>query len=127
MLAQSGLSHVWWSYAMRIWNVFRNATDVHANTGKTQHEFRFREEFPHELIPLREEMTFKPESPKEKKISNKFSPSAGVEGIMLGYSLKPGGQPTGDIYILERTNLENATTTKKVYKERRIAIAQVLR
>ena len=44
---------------------------------------------------------------------------------MLGYGVKPGGKPNGDVYILERENLEKATSSKKIYKERRIAIAQV--
>ena len=45
MLTQSGLTHTWWSYAMRIWNVIRNATEVHAKTGTTHTNFDIKQIF----------------------------------------------------------------------------------
>lgn len=45
---------------------------------------------------------------------------------MFGYKTEVGGKPTGDIYIIERTGLEKATTAKALYKGREIAIEQVL-
>ena len=66
-----------------------------------------------------------PVSPNDLKKVNKFSAKTGLQGIMLGYKTKIGGQPTGDLYLLERSEIENATTAKQIYKERVIAIKQV--
>ena len=76
---------------MRIWNVIRNATEVHAKTGKTPYQFRHKTDFPYELIPLGAELTYMPTSPTDMKKLNKFSAKAGLQGVMLGYKLKVGG------------------------------------
>ena len=56
----------------------------------------------YEIIPFGAELTFKPEALRDLDKQNKFDPSAGLQGIMLGYKIGVGGKPTGDIFILAR-------------------------
>ena len=44
---------------------------------------------------------------------------------MLGYKTKVGSKPSGDILILERSDIGNAKTAKGIYRKREIAIGQV--
>ena len=84
MLSQSGLTHVWWNFAMEIWNVIRNASEVHSKSDKTPYKVRYKEDFPYEWIPLGAELFFKPESPKDKRKTNKLTEPAGLQGRMIG-------------------------------------------
>ena len=45
--------------------------------------------------------------------------------MMFGYKTEVGG-PTGDIYIIEREDLENATSAGSLHKGKEIEIKQVL-
>ena len=125
-LEQSGFTAPFWNAARKCWNVIRNASEVHAKTGKTPYEFRKGERFPYELIPFGCEIIFKPESPRDMDKQPKFSTKAGLQGLMFGYKTEVGGKPSGEIYIIERTDLEKAKTAKALYKGREIAIEQVL-
>ena len=56
----------------------------------------------------------------------KFSPRAGLQGVMFGYKTELGGKPSGGIYIIEREDLEKTKTAKSLHKGREIVIEQVL-
>ena len=71
---------------MEIWSVIRNASEVHSKTNQTPYKFRYKEDFPLELIPLGAELFFKPESPKDRRKSNRYKEGM-LQGIMLGYKM----------------------------------------
>ena len=87
---------------MEIWNVIRNASVVHSNADMTPYKFRYKADFPLELIPLGAELHFKPESPQDQTKVHKYTPAAGLSGIMLGYKLDAGNKPSGDIFFFEK-------------------------
>ena len=109
---------------MEIWSVIRNASEVHSKTNQTPYKFRYKEDFPYELIPLGAELHFKPESPKDIRKLNKYNEKM-LPGIMLGYKMLAGNKPSGDTLILEREDIENATTPQGLFKRRAISLQQV--
>ena len=109
---------------MRHWNVVRNASEVGAKSNKTPYQFRYGVDVPYKLIPFGAEVTFKPTSPKDKDKCRKFSAES-LQGIVIGYKIKAGGKPTGDVYIVERSDIGNAETAKDVHKEKCIHLDTV--
>ena len=103
---------------MKIRSVIRNASEVHSKTNQTPYKFRYKEDFPYELIPLGAELHFKPESPKDMRKLNKYNEKM-LPGIMLGYKMLAGNKSSGDIIILEKEDLEAATTPQGCLKDER--------
>ena len=99
---------------MRHWSVLRNASEVCVKTQKTPYQFRFDEAFPYKLIPFGAECWFVPTSPKDIAKVNKFNETT-LQGVVIGYKLKAGGKPTGEVYIVEKSELESADAAHEVY------------
>jgi len=89
----------------------------------TPYKFRYKEDFPYELIPLGAQLYFKPELPKDMKKLNKYNEKM-IPGIMLGYKMNAGNKPSGEIIILEKEDLELAASPQGLYKRRAIALHQ---
>ena len=88
----------------------------------TPYKFRFGTDFPYQRIPFGPELTFKPTSPQDLDKINKFEGDS-LPGLMIGYKIKAGGKPTGDTYIIEKSDIESADTAREIYKERTIHIS----
>ncbi len=94
----------------------RNIHDIRPD-GKTAYEARFGEAFAGPIIPFGAGIQYKPSRQKEIDAEAKFG--TGLKpGLFAGYVLNAGGGWTGDVDVLDATELTHALLHSEVHCRR---------
>ena len=112
-LVQSGLADMWWKEAMECYCMLRNVVDV-LHTGHTAYHNRFGVDFPGPLLPFGQEVEYKPTSKQDiartHQLGNKLLP-----GLFAGYVQQEGGGWSGDLWVIDQDEFQQADLHSEVY------------
>merc|ERR1712096_422891 len=105
-LHQSGWGNEMWSDAMNCYCLLRNAVDILLNN-KTAYFNRFGINFPGPLIPFGAAVTYEPSSDQALARLPKTGPKT-LPGIFMGYDQQAGGGWSGDLYVADQEQIQEA-------------------
>ena len=84
----------------------RNVTEILAN-GLTPYEARFGTPFKGPKIPFGAMVEYLPSAPKDEERRWKYGSKA-LHGFFIGYDQRAGGSWSGDLYVADWDEIENA-------------------
>ena len=122
-LAQSGLTFAWWGRAMICFCFLRNVIDIMgasgANIGREATSFkkRYGHDFQGPTIPFGAEIQYLPISKDDKGRANKLGEKL-LSGIFVNYDQRAGGAWSGDVYIADWEQIQEAETIHDIYPRR---------
>ena len=103
---------------MRCYCFLRNVVDLiqtaKMSEPKTAYEMRFGSSFRGPVVPFGAAVTYKPSAEKDKERLHKFSAKT-LQGIFMGYYQQAGGGWSGDLFIIDIDELEEAEDAADVY------------
>ena len=106
MLCQSGLSEDWWQAAIQCFCFLRNVVDKLPGN-ETAYEKRFEVPFAGPIYPFGCEVTYQPSSKEDRSRLHGFG-SKVLSGIFMGYVQQAGGTWSGDLWVVDWEELEQA-------------------
>jgi len=112
-LVQSGWNEAYWPEAMNCFCFLRNAVDTLVD-GQTAWEKRFGRPFKGKILPFGCEINYKPISDKDVSKTHQFGAKM-LPGIFMGYKQKSGGGWTGDVFICDSAEIQNAQRFSEIY------------
>ena len=124
VLTQSGLSEVWWPFAMRCYCFQRNAVDL-LRSEMSAWKARFGEECAAPMIPFGASIEYNPITEKDQARVHQFGVKT-LKGIFMGYEQQAGGGwGSKDLLIIDSEELENAEHTSEV-KIKRFRASEII-
>ena len=92
--------------------MLRNIVDILAD-GHTAYYKRYNVEFPGPIIPFGAEVRYIPSSPPDIEQLHAFGEKM-VAGLFMGYHQKAGGAWSGDLFVVNQTQVEQASVFGKI-------------
>ena len=101
---------------MECYCFLRCVSDALAPDNRTAYWRRFEADFRGEIIPFGAEIEYKPSYEKDLDRLHKMGKKM-LPGIFLGYEQRAGGGWTGNFFVVDWNELENAEHVSEVHKK----------
>ena len=97
----------------------RNVVDKLAN-GLTPYKMRFGVDFEGLLIPFGSAVEYKPASDKDQARTHSLGKQL-LDGVFMGYHQRVGGSWSGDVFVADQEEIEQAESMKDIHIKRFMA------